>query len=168
MRLIFKQRMFSWFDSYDIYDEYGNVVYTVEGKMSWGRKLHINDALGVHIATLKQKVFAFLPTFQMYVRENYVGSISKELTLFKPAFYIYCNGWQIEGDFMEWDYSIADAHGIPVATVAVNGSVNAALLAAQILAVSDAEIAAKLDAKRVTDAEAVLKKDAALQAELNK
>ena len=58
--------------------------------------------------------------------------------------------------------------GIPVATVAVNGGVNAALLAAQILAVSDDGLAAKLDAKRVNDAQAVLAKDAALQAELNK
>ena len=58
--------------------------------------------------------------------------------------------------------------GIPVATVAVNGGVNAALLAAEIIAVSDDALAAKLDAKRASDAAAVLKKDAALQAELNK
>ena len=58
--------------------------------------------------------------------------------------------------------------GIPVATVAVNGGVNAALLAAQILAVSDADLAARLDAKRRSDAEAVLAKDAALQAQFNK
>ena len=58
--------------------------------------------------------------------------------------------------------------GIPVATVAVNGGVNAALLAAQIIAVSEPELAAKLDAKRAADAAVVLKKDAALQAELNK
>ena len=57
--------------------------------------------------------------------------------------------------------------GIPVATVAVNGGVNAALLAAQIIAVSEPELAAKLDAKRAADAAVVLKKDAALQAELN-
>ena len=53
--------------------------------------------------------------------------------------------------------------GIPVATVAINGAVNAALLAIQILAVTDAELAAKLDAKRQADAEKVLQKDAALQ-----
>jgi len=53
--------------------------------------------------------------------------------------------------------------GIPVATVAVDGAVNAALLAIQILAVTDAELAAKLDAKRQADAEKVLQKDAALQ-----
>ena len=53
--------------------------------------------------------------------------------------------------------------GIPVATVAVDGAVNAALLAIQILGVTDPELAAKLDAKRATDAEKVLQKDAALQ-----
>ncbi len=57
--------------------------------------------------------------------------------------------------------------GIPVATVAINGGVNAALLSAQILAVEDAALAARLDAKRRSDAAKVLEKDAALQAELN-
>ena len=58
--------------------------------------------------------------------------------------------------------------GIPVATVAINGGVNAALLCAQILAVSDAGLAARLDAKRAADSAKVLEKDAALQAELNR
>ena len=52
--------------------------------------------------------------------------------------------------------------GIPVATVAINGGGNAALLAAQILAVEDADLAKKLDEKRAADAAAVLAKDAAL------
>lgn len=52
--------------------------------------------------------------------------------------------------------------GIPVATVAVDGAANAALLAVQILAVEDASLAAKLDAKRASDAAAVLAKDAAI------
>ena len=53
--------------------------------------------------------------------------------------------------------------GIPVATVAVDGAVNAALLAIQILAVTDADLAEKLDVKRAADANKVLAKDAALQ-----
>ena len=56
--------------------------------------------------------------------------------------------------------------GIPVATVALNGAKNAAVLAAQILAVSDDELAAKLDAARVDMAAQIAKKEAALQAEL--
>ena len=58
--------------------------------------------------------------------------------------------------------------GIPVATVAVDGAANAALLAMQILAVEDSEIAEKLDAKRKSDAENVLVKDAEISAEYNK
>ena len=58
--------------------------------------------------------------------------------------------------------------GIPVATVAINGGVNAALLSAQILAVEDPALAARLDAKRAGDAAKVLQKDAALQAELSR
>ena len=58
--------------------------------------------------------------------------------------------------------------GIPVATVAINGGVNAALLCAQIIAVEDAALAARLDAKRAAETAKVLEKDAALQAELNK
>ena len=52
--------------------------------------------------------------------------------------------------------------GIPVATVAINGGANAALLAAQILAVEDEDIRVKLDNKRVSDAKAVLEKDAVI------
>ena len=52
--------------------------------------------------------------------------------------------------------------GIPVATVGINGSTNAALLSAQILAVEDAALAARLDAKRAADAAAVLAKDAGI------
>ena len=57
--------------------------------------------------------------------------------------------------------------GIPVATVAINGGANAALLCAQILAVEDEALAAKLDAKRKADAEKVLEKDKAVAAKLN-
>ena len=57
--------------------------------------------------------------------------------------------------------------GIPVATVGIDGAANAALLAAQILAVSDDELAAKLDARRAEAAEAVLAKDRALAAQLD-
>ncbi len=57
--------------------------------------------------------------------------------------------------------------GIPVATVAIDGAQNAALLAAEILAVGDGALAAKLDAMRAEMAAATRAKDAALQEKLN-
>ena len=56
--------------------------------------------------------------------------------------------------------------GIPVATVAINGGANAALLAAQIIAVEDKELASRLDAKRASDAAAVLQKDSTVMENL--
>ncbi len=58
--------------------------------------------------------------------------------------------------------------GIPVATVAVNGAGNAALLALQMLAIEDEEIRVKLDEKRVSDAKKVLEKNAQIEQEFNK
>lgn len=117
MQLLFKQRMFSWFDSYDIYDEAGWVVYTVKGQLSWGHCLHILDAQDRHIGTVREKVLTFLPRFELYENEQYIGSIRKELTLFRPLYDIDCKGWQVSGDLMEWDYTVSDGSGRLVARV---------------------------------------------------
>jgi uncharacterized protein YxjI len=117
VQLLFKQRFFSWFDSYDIYDAQGRTVFTVEGKMSWGHRLHILNADGEHIATVKQRVMTFLPRFELYEGEAYVGCITKEFSFFRPSFSVDCNGWAVDGDFMEWDYQIVDASGAVIATV---------------------------------------------------
>ena len=117
MRLLFKQRFFSWFDSYDIYDEDGNTVYTVEGKLDWGHRLHILDANGCHIGTVKQKILTFLPRFEIYEGEKFRGYIQKEFTFFLPRYTVECNGWQVEGSFMEWDYSVMAPDGSPVAQI---------------------------------------------------
>ena len=91
------------------------------------------------------------------------GAIAANTTL--PVIGIPCKSSVLDG--MDALLStVMMPSGIPVATVAINGGANAALLAAQILAVSDAELAAKLDAKRASDAAAVLKKDAGIMERL--
>ena len=79
MKLLFKQRLFSWFDSYDIYDESGNTVYVVKGQLSWGHKLVIYDAYGNEVGMVVQRVLTFLPKFEIYKNGGYIGCLSKEL-----------------------------------------------------------------------------------------
>jgi len=91
------------------------------------------------------------------------GAIAANTTL--PVIGIPCKGPVLDG----MDALLATVQmptGIPVATVAINGAANAALLAAQIIAVEDKDLAAKLDAKRAADAAKVLQKDADLCANL--
>lgn len=117
MRLLFKQRFFSWLDSYDIYDEAGNTVYTVEGQLAWGHKLVISDATGREIGMVREEVLTFLPRFALYIEGREIGEIKKEFTFFKPSFRLDCKGWQIDGDFFEWDYHIEDMGGAKIATI---------------------------------------------------
>ena len=116
--------------------------------------------------------------FAMHARENgfgaiiaaagmaahLAGAIAARTTL--PVVGIPVKGGAVDG----MDALLATVQmpsGMPVATVALNGAVNAALLCIQMLAIEDAELAAKLDAKRAKDTAAVLAKDAALQEKLN-
>ena len=117
MRMLFKQRFFSWLDSYDIFDENGQTLFKVEGRLSWGHRLEIYNSAGQYMGRVQEEVLTFLPRFRMYVGEDYVGDIRKEFTFFRPAFTLDCNGWQIQGDFWEWDYSIIDGQGNAVAAI---------------------------------------------------
>lgn len=117
MKLLFKQRFFSWFDSYDIYDEAGNPVYEVKGQLAWGHCLKIFNTSGQELGTVKQKVLSMMPTFEIYMQNQYVGRIRREFVPFKPSYNIDFNGWHVDGNFFEWDYSITGADGTSVATI---------------------------------------------------
>ena len=117
MKLLFKQRFFSWFDSYDIYNEAGAVLYTVQGQLALGHCLKIYDAHGREIGTVRERILTFLPKFEMYLGDRYIGCIRKELTLFLPKYNIDCNGWHVDGDLFEWDYRIVDSAGRMVANI---------------------------------------------------
>jgi len=63
--------MFSWFDSYDIYNEQGNVIYVVKGQLSWGHCLKIFDSYGNEVGTVKEAILTFLPKFEVYLHSQY-------------------------------------------------------------------------------------------------
>ena len=118
MKLLFKQRIFSWFDSYDIYDEWGNTVFTVVGRLAWGHKLEIHDAADNVIGVVKERVLTFLPTFDIMMgNDEFIGSVKKEFTFFSPKYTVDFMGWQVEGDFFGWDYSVTDDSGNAVAAI---------------------------------------------------
>lgn len=87
------------------------------------------------------------------------GIIAANTTI--PVIGIPCKSQNLEGIDALLS-TVQMPSGIPVATVAINGGVNAALLSIEILAVNDKELSKKLKEKRIKDSEAVLKKDIAI------
>lgn len=118
MKLLFRQRFFSWFDSYDVYYESGEVAYSVKGEFSWGKLLKIFDAQSQHVGTVEQQIFTLLPKYDLYKGEELFSTLCKEFTFFTPKYY-FDGGidWEIEGDFMGWDYTLTDTNGNTVATI---------------------------------------------------
>ena len=84
MKLLIKQRVFSWTDTYDVYDEAGNPKYFVKAEFfTLGHQIHVYD-------------------------------IQKEFTFFKPKYDINYNGWRCEGDFLAWDYDVYSGCSVAV------------------------------------------------------
>ncbi len=117
MKLIFKQRMFSWLAGYDIFNEMEEAVYTVKGKLAWGQCFRIMDACGQEIGMVKRRLIGWQAVFDIYRGGEPVGSIRKEITFFKPQFHIDYRGWQVHGNWMERDYTICDEQERTVATI---------------------------------------------------
>ena len=111
MKLHFKQRVFAWFDGYDVWHEDGSVAYTVQGRLSWGHLLEIHDAMGTHLGSVKEEIFTLLPRFALYEQGEYIGSVKRQFTLFFKRFELDCEGWTVEGDLFDWDYTVRDSAG---------------------------------------------------------
>lgn len=117
MKLFIKQRAFSWFDNYKIYDENGEPMYSIRGELSWGHCLRMYDEEGNEVCMVRENGDALLPKFEMYVGGTYIGSINKESDVTKHAYSIDFNGWRIEGDLMEIEYQIFDGLGYQIASM---------------------------------------------------
>lgn len=116
MKLVFKQKIFSWFDSYNIYDENNNIYFIVKGHLSWGHLFKIYNSYNEEIGMLKQKVLTFLPKYEIYKDGEKLGEIQKEFTFFKPKFHITFENYIVEGNFLEWDYNVKKDNKI-IATI---------------------------------------------------
>lgn len=161
MILRFKQRFFSWFDSYDIYDENGNTVYVVKGQFSWGHCLKIFDAYGEEVGTVKERIFTFMPKFEMYFKNQYVGSSAANLHFLNAEIQrrmqrLACGGAIV----LEWDYTVVSGSGHDVASISkelfnwtdtyllnIYDPADALCVLMIVLAI-DAESAAEITAKR--------------------
>lgn len=113
MKLLIRQRVFSWTDTYDIYDEWENPCFFVESEFfTLGHQIHVNDVgTGQEVGSVHQKLFALTPQFELVIGGMDMGYIRKEFTLFRPRYHLSMNGWQVQGDVFGWEYDVVDQGG---------------------------------------------------------
>ena len=99
MKLLIKQRVFSWTDTYDVYDEAGNPKYFVKAEFfTLGHQIHVYD----------------MNHNEIEIGGRDFGTVQKEFTFFKPKYDINYNGWRCEGDFLAWDYDVYSGCSVAV------------------------------------------------------
>lgn len=110
MNLYLKQKVFSWGDSFTVYDENGNDKYYVEGEIfTFGKKLHIYDLSGNELCFIHQKLMSFLPKYFIIKNGVDVAQVVKNFTFFHQSYSVDGFGWEVEGDFFAHDYEITGA-----------------------------------------------------------
>ena len=111
MKLYIKQRIFSWTDSYDVYDDTGEPRYEVRAALfSLGHQIHVYDKRaderGEELGYIRQKLFTLTPTFEIVIGGRVMGTIRKKFTLFRQDYEVDYRNWDVEGDFLGWDYQV--------------------------------------------------------------
>ena len=108
MQLMIKQRVFSWSDTYDVFDEYGEAKYFVKAEFfSLGHQIHVYEKeTGREVGSIHQKLFAWMPTFEIVIDGRVQGTVRKKFTFFSQNYEVDYRGWDVEGDFMGWDYRV--------------------------------------------------------------
>lgn len=111
-----KQKVFSFRDRFNIYNEYGESVFTVYGEIiSLGKKLHMLNINDNEVAYIHQKLLSFLPKFFINRNDEDIATVTKKLTFLKDRYIIEAFGWEVKGDIVDHNYSITGVNG----TVAV-------------------------------------------------
>ena len=108
MELRIKQRVFSWSDTYDVYDESGEPRYFVKAELfAFGHQIHVYDKRsGREVGSIHQKLLTFLPKFEIVIGGMVAGTIQKEFSFLRPRYHVDFRGWDVEGDFLNWEFNV--------------------------------------------------------------
>ena len=119
MQLFMKQKMFSFKQDFDIYDINQNPIYHVDSKLlSFGRQMEILDGqTGQSLCLVKQKVFSWTPTMEVYDGSGLFCRIRKQITFFKPRYSVEGPNWQVDGSIWQHNYQLTDQSGTVIADI---------------------------------------------------
>lgn len=120
MRYGLKQKLWSWGDTYDIFNAEQVPVLRVQGKaFSWGDKLQLCDMQGNELAFIEQKLMSMIPRYKLFRNGGLFAEIRKEATWFTPKFTLDVpgpNDYTITGSMAAYDYRF-ERGGRTIATV---------------------------------------------------
>lgn len=109
MRYVIRQKIFAIGDSFSIKDDIGSDVFNVRRQiLSFGKKLRIYDLADNELCYIEQKIFKFMPEYDIYVGGLHIANVKKKFAFFKNDFEINSPGSQyyVDGDIWAHEFAI--------------------------------------------------------------
>jgi uncharacterized protein YxjI len=109
MRYLVRQKIFSIGDSFTIKNEAGDDIFIVKSQLlSFGKKLRIFDIIGNELCYIEQRLFKFMPEYDLYINGELIANVKKKFALFSNDFVITSPGsqYQVEGDLWAHEFGI--------------------------------------------------------------
>ncbi len=107
MKLYIQERLFSWTDTFDVYDENYQAKYFCRNEaFRLAHHLHVYDANEREIGAIHERAFKFLDHLDIEIDGAIVGSITRQPAFFKSSYHVDFMNWTIEGDLFSWNYHI--------------------------------------------------------------
>ena len=110
-RLLIKQKVFSWTDTYEVYDSNDFPKYEVKAdSFTIGHRIRVYEkATGREVGLIKEKLLRLFREYEIYVNGSYQGTVKQQFSLIRPKYTIDYKGWKVSGDIFEWNYDIYEA-----------------------------------------------------------
>ncbi|MBQ9608372.1 MAG: LURP-one-related family protein [Lachnospiraceae bacterium] len=107
-QLLIKQKVFSWTDTYDVYDQSGNPKYYVKADFfSIGHRIRVFDKMsGREVGLIQEKILRIFKEFEITINGFSQGIIKKQFSILRPKYNVDYKGWRLEGDFLQWNYDV--------------------------------------------------------------
>ena len=109
MILYIKQKVFSFGDTYHVYDVNQNPVFEVRGEVfTFGAKIHLYNMAGGGLFYIKQRLLTFFPAYEIYAGGRLCADIRKELSFLRPRLTVTSGygTFSLDGDFWDMDFTI--------------------------------------------------------------
>ena len=109
-QLLIKQKVFSWTDTYNVYDANGEPKYFVKADFfSIGHRIRVYEkASGREVGLIQEKLFRIFHEFAISIDGRPQGIIKKQFSFFVPKYNIDYKGWKLSGDFLQWNYDVME------------------------------------------------------------
>lgn len=118
-RLLIKQRVVAFTDTYDIYDEDGNAKYYVRAdfcSLSHNIRVYLRET-EQEVGTVHEKLFKIFDEFSIEIDGEYLGVVKRRLAFIGSRYDVDFQGWTVKGDFISWNYDVEDEDGNLAATI---------------------------------------------------